>query len=156
MAMFARSQVGETEMKKPSALTKMRSQWAAQFLTAGEMVRRGHLASFTIGNTPGIDLLCISPYGTQFAVQCKGGIKPSFWLMRQPRKDIYYVLVYLPEPDEPAKFFIMTGAQALKKWTKREKYHAELIRTKGPRKLWPCIMLKDAKQYENCWGTLPK
>lgn len=143
-------------MKKPKTST-MRSQWAGQFLTAGELARRGHLVAFPMGNAPALDILCQSPSDKPFAVQVKTTATAGHWQMHKaPRPNIYYVLVDVRKPDAPARYFILTGTQALKEWTAREEYHAQLIKERGPRKNLPCIMVKDAAMYEACWEVLPK
>jgi hypothetical protein len=50
---------------------QQRTQWAAQFLAASELVRRGHVVSFTMGNhTPTADLMVGVPEsGLQFWVE---------------------------------------------------------------------------------------
>ena len=133
------------------------SQWAGQFLTAGEMIRRGNSVAVCLGNTPTIDLLCESPNGKPFRVQVKSTSTQVFWLLGKPRKDVYYIFVDITR-DGPARFFIRTGKQTLKEWEDREAYHRKLIETRGPRRNLSGIMKKDLVKgkYEGAWGSLPK
>jgi hypothetical protein len=60
--------------RKPTQVTKrVQTQWAAQFLAASELVRRGYTVSFTMGNhTPDADLMVGAPSYRQFWIDVKG------------------------------------------------------------------------------------
>jgi len=81
------------------------TQWAAQFLVAAELTRRGYTVSFTMGNnTPFADLMVGAPTGKQFWVDVKGLAQKSPWLLRPKshHPELYYVLVYLtPLANQP-------------------------------------------------------
>jgi hypothetical protein len=66
---------------------RMRTQWAAQFLVASELVRRGYTVSFTMGNhTPDADLMVGVPRGEQFWIDVKGLAAKNSWAVRPKPK----------------------------------------------------------------------
>src|ERR1700722_14229740 len=99
------------------------TQWATQFLVAGELIRRGYTVSFTQGNnTPIADLMVGSPSSKLFWVDVKGLSGKNAWLItpQEPRDDLFYILVLLSRLAEKPKervadrFFILTQAEANK------------------------------------------
>lgn len=105
----------------PTALTstakRYRTQWSAQFLAAAELVRRGYIVSFTMGNhTPVADLMVGTQSGEQFWVDVKGQSGKSDWIItpKAPHLMLFYILVYLSPLTEPGtprgrdEFFVMT------------------------------------------------
>ena len=99
---------------------RQRTQWAAQFLVASELVRRGYTISFRMGNhTPNADLMVGAPSGRQFWVDVKGLSAKNAWLVKPkaPFPNPYYVLVYLSKladrgtEREPDQFFVLTQAE---------------------------------------------
>ena len=134
---------------------RYQTQWAAQFYVAAELTRRGYLASLTLGNAPVADLLVVSPGQTQFMVDVKGQSTRNFWLIqrREPRPDLFFVLVYLPKNYEPPRFYILSCAELMEK---REEYkrHIEAIGGKYDDKVgginWSTVL-----EYEDRWHVLP-
>jgi hypothetical protein len=69
---------------------RRRSQWGAQFLVASELVRRGYLVSFTMGNnTPDADLIVGKPGGKPFWIDVKGQSGKQVWLIRAIPAHVY-------------------------------------------------------------------
>jgi hypothetical protein len=148
---------GRTVMAEPVQVKKRRNvhqtQWAAQFGVASELCKRGYEVSFTMGNTsPLADLMVVSPVGrTMFLIDVKGLYRMNPWLVnpKQPQKDLYYILAYVPI-GEPSQFFVMTQSQVNKA------IDDELLRLKRgleyPAKgfLW-----KLALPYKDAWDVLP-
>ena len=92
-----------------------RTQWTAQFLTAGELARRFYTVSFTMGNhTPVADLIVGSPSGHQFWVDVKGLSSRNFWLLHEKpaHVNLFYVLVYVDPTREGDLFFVLSQANA--------------------------------------------
>lgn len=88
-----------------------RTQWCAQFLVASELVRRGYVVSFTMGNhTPTADLMVGSTGGLQFCVDVKGLSSNNAWLIRpKPNHlNLFYVLVRVGETRNDDRFFILS------------------------------------------------
>jgi hypothetical protein len=88
-----------------------RTQWAAQFLAAAELVRRGYTVAFTMGNhTPNADLMVGTRSHQQFWVDVKGTsgrdwpISPKTYHI-----NLFYILVRVASPEKPPdRFFILT------------------------------------------------
>jgi hypothetical protein len=71
-----RMQAGEQDSKEMA----MTVYWAAQFLVAAELERRGYFVSFTHENTPDFDLSVTSPTGEHFVVDVEGLDSSTSWL----------------------------------------------------------------------------
>lgn len=132
------------------------TQWAAQFYTAAELTRRGYLATFTLGNAPDVDLLCISPSGRHFKIDVKGLASKNFWLIRErePQSDLYYVLVYLPPTFDPPQYFILHSSTLMSKIAELRQVTLE----NGKR--WvdsgAGINWGTSQEYKGCWVILPR
>jgi hypothetical protein len=57
--------------------------WAARFLVAAELERRGYRVSLTDENMPGFDLSVTTPTAEQFVVDVKGLGSSTPWLANQ-------------------------------------------------------------------------
>ena len=91
-----------------------RTQWAAQFLAASELVRQYYVVSFTMGNnTPDADLMVGTQGGKQFWVDVKGLSKNNAWLIKKKheRLNLYYVLVRVGEVRDEDRFFILPQSE---------------------------------------------
>jgi hypothetical protein len=138
-----------------SQFKKYRTQWASQFYVAAELTRRNYLVSLTLGNAPVADLLVVSPSGIQFMVDVKGQSTKNFWLIqnREPRPDLFFVLVYLPKEAEIPKYFILSNKEIMKK---RNEYREHIENTSGryDDKVGG-INWTTAFSYEDRWESLP-
>ena len=94
--------------------------WAGALATAAELARRNYDVTFTLGNTPKVDLLCAVPDGPPFKIQVKGityanalFVQKRFFEMAT-QDNLFLVVVLVPdsEDDAPFKFFILTHAEA--------------------------------------------
>ena len=90
------------------------TQWAGQFGVAHELMRRGYLVSFTMGNAPGRDLLCVSPKGKEFSIQVKSLRGRGLFLYQDAllhaTESPYIVFVMVPKsPDERPEYFVMNN-----------------------------------------------
>jgi hypothetical protein len=147
------------EPKESLSAKRTRTQWAAQFLTASELVRRGYTVSFTMGNhTPDADLMVGAPSHRQFWVDVKGLSAKAGWLIRNKadRAELYYVLVYLaPLPDgrhsrQPDRFFVLTQAETN---DLIDRFQSARPNNKGT---MPGFNWRDAHPYEDAWHKLPQ
>ncbi len=100
--------------------SKYQTQWAGQYGVAHELTRRGYLVSFTIGNAPKTDLICISPSGKDFSVQVKSLKSKSYFLYQESllssESDLFLVFVFVPEiqvekPVLPVEYYILDNIQ---------------------------------------------
>lgn len=103
-------------------MTRNEAEWAAVFLAAGELTRRGYSVSLTLGpNAPLADLVVRAPSGASFIVDVKGKCKPGSWMVKpkQPTPGLFYMLVRLGMSptgiDRTAdRFYIMSQTEALR------------------------------------------
>lgn len=131
-------------------------QWAAQFLAASELIRRGCIVSFTTGNnTPIADLMVGTPNGALFWVDVKGLTTKADWLIRPkaPRRGLFCVLVWLAALSElrlADRFFVLTQNEAnLLEKKYRDEYPASKDSMPGFRFKW-------AEEHEGRWDKLPR
>jgi hypothetical protein len=88
-----------------------RTQWAAQFLVAAELVRLGYVVSFTMGNTtPMADLMVGRQNGTQFWVDVKGVTDHRAILQREKEKleGLFYVVVNVGTTRDNDEFYVLS------------------------------------------------
>ena len=96
---------------------------AGEFLVLAQLTQRGYVATITMGNTKGVDILVTNPeLNTLYIVEVKTttkkprkellfGEEPCYsWAMSKKHEDIVdrrliYCFVYLSEPTEMPKFF---------------------------------------------------
>jgi hypothetical protein len=137
-----------------TANQNQKTQWAAQFLAASELVRRGYLVSFTMGNsTPLADLMVgYQSSGIQFWVDVKGNSAQRGWFCREkpsfPR--LYYILVGVGMHRENDRFFILSQDKL------NELIRQDLARHPLQKPGWDGVIWKDALPFENAWNTLPR
>jgi hypothetical protein len=138
---------------------RRRSQWGAQFLVASELVRRGYLVSFTMGNnTPDADLIVGKPRGKPFWIDVKGQSSKQAWLISPKTSEIpnlFYVLVYLSPlaSDDaircPDSFFVLSQADVGKLSAEYLKAHP------GDKNKVPGFGFNDPREFRNAWRNLP-
>lgn len=121
------------------------TEWAAFWAVAAELSRREFIVATTVGNTPKFDLSCSSSNGeNQFRVQVKGtSLLYGTWVQKHlledlTQADLFFVIVFVPEPELPFRFFIMTHKEVKEAWVE-----------------W-CKQRKDARYYismcKKCWS----
>jgi hypothetical protein len=136
---------------------RRRSQWGAQFLVASELVRRGYLVSFTMGNnTPDADLMVGKPKGHPFWVDVKGQSSRQAWLI-QPKTltipNLFYILVYLSPlrcegERNPDSFFVLSQADAADLSVQYLKDHPR------DKNKVPGFGFSDPERFRNAWHKL--
>jgi hypothetical protein len=126
------------------------------FLAAAELVRKGYVFSFTMGNrTPMADLMVGNPIsGTVFWVDVKGiAGRIGGWSAREksPLRGLFYILVSVDNDDRASdKFFVLSQDELNKlvaDWRAAHPNGSE--RGEG-------ISWKVAQPYENQWHILPE
>jgi hypothetical protein len=87
---------------------------AGEYFVAAELSRRGYIASITLRNTRGIDILCSNECGTkQVSIQVKTTKDSNrVWILDKKAEDFYssnhfYVFVMLNTQDVKPDFFII-------------------------------------------------
>lgn len=101
-------------MKNKSELTSVLSGVSGEYFVAGELSRRGYIASITLRNTRGVDVLCsdsetIKTVGIQVKTN-KGTTRT--WVLNQKAEDyfsknLFYVFVNLNDNKKAPNFFIV-------------------------------------------------
>ncbi len=135
------------------AQKRAQTQWTAQFLAAAELTRRGCVVSFTMGNhTPVADLMVGIPDKRKpFWVDVKGQVGRNGWIVRskQPRADLYYVLVFIGRSRADDRFFILSQQE-----TERLSQQHKEAHPNAPKGLGGGFTWKAAEKYEDRWETL--
>ena len=115
-------------MKPQSKLTRTLSGSAGEYFVAAELSRRGYVASLTLRNTRGIDILVANVDATKsvgIQVKTKQGSKPEWMLSQAAETDaaenLFYVFVRLHGLDRPEYNIVPRAAVA--------KYVREQFRT---------------------------
>lgn len=139
------------------AAKRIRTQWAAQFLAASELARRGYTVAFTMGNyTPIADMMVGTPNRErQFWVDVKGLSSEAFWLVKPkpPQADLYYILVCLAPLVEngsqrkPDQFFILP---------QKEVNRLILGGQEKPPERGAGFRFADARPFSGKWDALPR
>jgi hypothetical protein len=144
--------------RQPSAEKRTLTQWAAQFLVASELVRRGYLVSFTMGNsTPDADLVVGKPRQQPFWIDVKGKSGRDAWLLKPklPAPSLYYVLVYLSplasgdSTRAPDEFFVLSQDDAAELAAQYLRSHP-----RDQNKV-PGFGFMDPYKFRNAWDKLP-
>ena len=135
------------------------TQWAAQYLVAGELARRNYTVAFTLGNMPSVDLIVTHlESGRQFLVDVKGLSKKSTWLVELEGKptvnNLYYILVYVDRDRKNDQFHILTQDEArhLRDDHKRQRGGKGSLNRRG---LFSGFPFNFPNKFEGRWDHLP-
>jgi hypothetical protein len=147
----------------PSQLSTVLSGVSGEYFVAGELSRLGYIASITLRNTKGIDILVSDSGATrQIGIQVKTnqGSKPE-WVLNEKAENFYadnlfYVFVNLKSQEEQPDFYIVPS-KIVATYTKSS--HQEWLKTPGKKgqahKDNPVRKFRDEKkQYLNRWNLL--
>jgi hypothetical protein len=95
-------------------LTSLLSGVAGEYFVAAELSRKGFLASITLRNTKGVDILCSNADATQtVAIQVKTNRRSNReWMLNQKAESFYadnhfYVFVNLHDNERQPDYFIV-------------------------------------------------
>ena len=109
---------------------------AGEYLVAAELSRRGYVASLTLRNTRGIDILASNSDATRsvgIQVKTMQGARPDWMMNRKAEgelaQNLFYVLVCLA-PQAPARFYVVPS-RAVAEHVRAS--HAKWLRTPGKR-----------------------
>ena len=101
------------EKKVSSILTGV----SGEYFAAAELSRRGYVASITLRNTKGIDIIATNEEGTKtINIQVKtSGIKTRGWILNKKAeemddKNMFYIFVQLTTLDKRPNFHIIPSA----------------------------------------------
>ena len=146
-----------------SKISKIQSGVAGEYFVAAELSRRGCIASITLRNTRGIDILASNEAGTRSAgIQVKTNQSSKRqWLMSQKAEtyrgsNLFYVFVNLNDSASPPSFHVVpstTVASQLRRGHK--KWLSKAKRDGTPRKDTSMRVFRDTDdRYLNAWEWL--
>ena len=108
---------------------------AGEYFVAAELSKRGYIASITLRNTRGIDILCSNSEASKSVnIQVKASSSPTrSWILNQKAEDyfsnnFFYIFVNLNKRKEYPEFFIVPS-EVVAKYCK--KGHSHWIDTPG-------------------------
>ena len=145
--------------KIPGVLTGV----SGEYFVAAELSRRGYIASITLRNTKGIDVLASNQDTSKsVGIQVKTNHgKRKAWILNQKaenyfEENLFYIFVNLKGTNERPDFYIVPS-KVVAEYI--EKSHREWLNTPGkkgkPHKDNPMRMFKDEEdQYLEKWGSL--
>lgn len=100
--------------KVTSELTSLLSGVAGEYFVAAELSRRGYLASITLRNTKGVDILCSNADATKtVAIQVKNNRRSNReWVVNQKAESFFadnhfYIFVNLHDDKQQPDYFIV-------------------------------------------------
>lgn len=154
-------------MKKlnTSKLSKGLSGVAGEYYAAAELSKRGYVASITLRNTKGVDILCTNEetYKTyNIQVKTNQGSKRKWILSDKAEKEInpnlFYVFVCLNDGEKHPDFFVVPSAVVAKYVTDS---HEEFLKTPGKKgKIHKDSSMRNYfdlnEEYLNKWDLLHK
>ena len=136
---------------------------SGEYFVAAELSKRGYIASITLRNTKGIDILCSNEEATKsigIQVKTNRGSKRD-WILNEKSENyfadnLFYVFVNLNNNQTPPDFFIVTS-KVVANFTKEG--HAKWLRTPGKKgqshKDNPMRKFEDSEEkYKNKWDLL--
>jgi hypothetical protein len=141
------------------------TQWAGQFGVAHELVRRGYLVTFTTGNAPGDDLLCLSPSGVAFSVQVKSLSDKMYFiyqksLLESPPTRFFVFVLVPPDCSQQPEYYVLNNIQFVRLAKEQEQILRELEKKRGKpyAKFAPGINYSTVARHDfrNAWGNLPE
>ena len=118
-------------MKIPSLLAGV----AGEYFVAAELSRRGHIASISLRNTRGIDILATNGDASRsITIQCKTNqLARKVWILNEKSEDFvsdthFYMFVALGGVSERPSYHIVPSRVVAERTTKG---HREWLRTPG-------------------------
>jgi len=152
--------------KKPTAkkTTKIDSTYAyisAEYFVAAELSRRGFKASVTLKNTPGIDVVAVSPTEKMYCIQVKEKQQlgqTKIWLLKEKDeqikgKNFFYALVNLNmEEGKQPDIYIVPNATVAKRIKEFNKDALARGKKKGNMRTF-ILSKKEEEKYQK-WDIL--
>ena len=145
------------------------TQWAATYLVAAELTRRGYRVGWPMGNAPVKDLLAESPQGQHFEVDVKGGsykasVKSYWHLVQEGRvkgeglPSLFFVFVRVdPSFDMPADFYVLSHCALIELHNSMKSTTPQITRKGAPYKDFsPGFRPVDLADYRDNWAALPR
>jgi hypothetical protein len=132
---------------------------AGEYFVAAELSRRGYIASISMRNTRGIDILATNESAKRsVTIQCKANQDgASSWILNKKAEDFapknhFYIFVALTAPEQRPRYHVVP-ASVLAEYTKRT--HEEWLAGDYSRKDSPMRKFNDTEgKYLNRWDLL--
>jgi hypothetical protein len=150
-------------MPNGKKLNTLLSGVSGEYFVAAELSKRGYIASITLRNTKGVDVLCSNSEASKtvgIQVKTNSGSNRS-WILNQKAEDyfadnLFYVFVNLNENKKHPDFFIVPS-KIVAQYCKEG--HSNWLNTPGKKgqkhKDNPVREFNDPNEkYLNCWGLL--
>lgn len=120
---------------KPTSIPPVLTGVAGEYFVAAELSRRGYIASISLRNTRGIDILATNQAATRsITIQCKTNQRGAkSWMLNQKSEDFfaddhYYVFVALGSATQRPGFHVVPS-QTVAKFIRES--HRNWLRTPG-------------------------
>jgi hypothetical protein len=121
----------------PTSIPPVLTGVAGEYFVAAELSRRGYIASISLRNTRGIDILATNQAATRsITIQCKTNQSGARnWMLNEKSEDFfapnhYYVFVALGPATERPRFYVVPSETVAKYITES---HQRWLRTPGKR-----------------------
>lgn len=150
-------------MTKKIKLNTVLAGVSGEYFVSAELSKRGHIASITLRNTKGVDILCSNSEATKtvgIQVKTNSGSKRS-WILNQKAEDyyadnLYYIFVNLNENKTHPDYFVVPSKDVATyckeghaNWLTRPGRHGQVHKDTPMRKF------DDSKEiYLNRWDLL--
>jgi hypothetical protein len=101
-------------------ITPLLAGVAGEYFVAGELSRRGYIASISLRNTRGIDILATNAAASRsVTIQCKTSQSRNVWMLNDKcesffSEDPFYVFVALGGPMERPRYHVVPSAAVAK------------------------------------------
>ena len=122
-------------MNKDKKVSSILTGVSGEYFAAAELSRRGHIASITLRNTKGIDIVASSEDGSKtINIQVKTSSKNTKgWMLNKKAEtmkdeNMFYIFVKLNDLEEGPEFHIVPTSHVAKKVRKE---HQEWLNTPG-------------------------
>ena len=149
-------------MKSTEKLSSILTGVAGEYFVAAELSRMGHIASITLRNTRGVDILCSnSDASKHVSIQVKTSKESgNTWILNKKSEEYFspnhfYVFVTLSGKEQP-KFFIVPSKivanhtkSSHQKWMKAKSKTGKKHKDSSMRKFWD-----PEERYLNRWDLL--
>lgn len=147
---------------KPKKINSVLCGVAGEYLVAGELSRQGYIASITLRNTKGVDILVSNANATKSAgIQVKTSQGSSkAWILGQKAeeyhaKTLFYVFVNLNKGNAPDFFVVPSRVVAKSVQESHQKWLAVPGKKGQKHKDNPMRVFKDSEnKYLNRWDLL--
>jgi hypothetical protein len=142
---------------------------AGEFAVASELNRRSVLASVTYGASKAADIFAVSEdFRQTVRIQVKATDhtnKSKNWVLGKtaasvPRGDVFWVLVYFPEPDKPPEFFVLSDSELYEIWKEDHEKYCAGYRQRNHREFQglgvPVVGTSDNRvlAFRDCWNKI--